>query len=352
MLCCPNFHPTQFARRIANDWALGTNWSIFNNLNRFLTIEDLGNLPPPRWLINGLFEQESLVMLVGPPGSFKSFLAIDWALSLAVGRPWNGRATEPSKVLYALGEGKANLLKRLQAWILHNRLTNEEFNLLNANFRITFDVPQLAVPKDTQRFINDLEEDQLSPNLFIIDTLARSFVGKNENDQLDSGVWVDSADRLRHMGMAVLVLHHTRKNTEFGLRERGSGAFLGALDTSFILERNPEGFKGYAKLYCNKQKDHAEPEDVWMQHQQIRPREDVEGSIVLVECKAPDEEQLEQKRADEEALNELIDNVLEDSTLGSQRAKARELAKQANILEATAYTKLHRRAKTRGSSAK
>jgi RecA-family ATPase len=80
---------------------------------RFLTLDELGNLPEPKWMVEGLFEQDALVMLVGPPGSFKSFLAIDWALSLACGRPWNNRATVPSRVLYALGEGKASLLKRI-----------------------------------------------------------------------------------------------------------------------------------------------------------------------------------------------------------------------------------------------
>jgi hypothetical protein len=308
----------------------------------FLTIEDLGNLPPPKWMIDGLFEQDALVMLVGPPGSFKSFLAIDWALSIASGRPWNDRAIKPSSVVYALGEGKASLLKRIQAWVHHNELSREEYAQLNANFRITFDVPQLAVPQAAREFMDELDMDGFQPSLLVIDTLARSFVGMDENGQRDAGLWVNSADALRQRGMAVLVLHHTKKNTEFGLRERGSGAFLGAMDTSFVLERNPEGMKGYAKLSCNKQKDHSEPEDMWMTRKHIRPREDVEGSIVLVETARPGAAEEEAREADEAALQAIISTLLTDSSFASDRARARALADKANMLESTAQTKIHR----------
>jgi hypothetical protein len=293
-------------------------------------------------MIQGLFEQDSLVMLVGPPGSFKSFLAIDWALSLALGRPWNQRATKPSRVLYCLGEGKASLLKRIQAWEHHNELSTSEHNILNANFKVTFEVPQLAVPRETIRFIEDLDKDEFHPTLMVIDTLARSYVGKNENDPMDAGMWVDSVDRLRQRGMTVLVLHHTRKNTEFGLRERGTTAFLGALDTSFILERNPEGYRGYAKLQCNKQKDHQEPDDVWMQHQHVRPNPEAEGSIVLIESDRPGAEEEMAKEAEKAALESMIHGLLKDPTHKSDRARARALAEQANILEATAQTKISR----------
>jgi AAA domain-containing protein len=311
-------------------------------LDRFLTIEDLSNLPEPKWLIEGLFEQDALVMLVGPPGSFKSFLAIDWALCLASGRPWSNRPTKAARVLYALGEGKASLLKRIQAWMNHNRLTKQEYARLHANFRVTFEVPQLAIPRETGAFLEDLDRDGFNPTLLVIDTLARSYVGKNENDPMDAGVWVESVDKLRQRGMTVLVLHHTKKNAEFGLKYRGTTAFLGAMDTSFVLERNPEGYKGLAKLSCDKQKDHQEPEDVWMQHQHIRPREGVEGSIVLVETGKPGEQEEELKEAENAALQAIIDSLIVSPEYKSDRARARALAEQANLPESTAQTKIHR----------
>jgi hypothetical protein len=308
----------------------------------FLTIEELSHMPEPKWLLDGLFEQDALVMLVGPPGSFKSFLAIDWALSLAAGIPWNDRATKPSRVLYALGEGKASLLKRIQAWIHYNQLPEEQLRLLNANFRITFNVPQLAVPRETKQFMQEVDIDQFNPNCLVVDTLARSYVGKNENDPMDAGVWVESVDKLRQKGMTVLVLHHTKKNQEFGLAYRGTTAFLGAMDTAFVLERNPEGYRGYAKLSCNKQKDHIEPPDIWLKHEQIRPRPDVEGSIVLCETERPGQEEENAREAEDAALEAVMQGLLNDDTYRSDRARARALAEKVNILEATAHTKVLR----------
>jgi hypothetical protein len=308
----------------------------------FYTIEDLGQLPPPKWLIHGLFEQDGLVMLVGPPGSFKSFLAIDWALSIASGRNWSGRPTEPGRVLYALGEGKASLLKRVEAWMWRNQLTREERARLNANFRVTFDVPQLAVPRDVSRFCEELDVDGFQPTVFFIDTLARSYVGKNENDPMDVGLWVEAADRLRQRGMAVIALHHTKKNTEFGLQYRGTTAFPGAMDSMFTLERAPEGFKGFAKLTCTKQKDHAEPDDVWMQWEQVRPPNNQEGSIVLVEAARPIQDNEEERLEREAAIDEMVKSLLEDPAFGSDRQRAKVLADKFELREGTAQTRISR----------
>jgi hypothetical protein len=311
--------------------------------NRFLTIEDLGNLPPPKWLVEGLFELNSLVMLVGPPGAFKSFLALDWALSMAAGRKWNSRQVAPCRVLYALGEGKASLLKRLNAWIWHNDLNEEEKAQLNANFRVTFHVPQMSMKSDVTTFITDLDVDNYAPDVLFIDTLARSLVGKDENSQLDAGLWVDGADRLRQRGMAVVALHHTKKNTEFGLQYRGSSALRGAMDTELTLHRDPDGQKGCAKLACSKQKDHEEFEDVWLRRERVEPPGNIEGSIILQEITRPNREAAEEEQTEKDkALDEMIISLLGDDEYTSDRARARALAEKMGINEGTAQTKISR----------
>lgn len=282
-------------------------------------------------------------MLVGPPGAFKSFLALDWAMNMAAGRKWSGRQTEPCKVLYALGEGKASLLKRLKAWMWHNQLTDYEKAVLNANFRITFDVPQLANKTDVGVFISDMEETQYIPDVLFVDTLARSLVGKDENSQLDAGLWVDGADRLRQKGMAVVSLHHTKKNTEFGLQYRGSSALRGAMDTELTLHRDPDGMKGCAKLSCSKQKDHEEFEDVWMRREHIVPPDNTEGSIVLVEFQKQARDAKDEETESRDAgLDEMVNSLLDNMQFDSDRARARALATDAGINESTAQSKINR----------
>jgi len=69
--------------------------------------------PPPVFMIADYLIENSFAVLYGPPASFKSFLAIDWALSVAHGRDWNGRPTAQGAVVYLAMEG-SNIEKTKQ----------------------------------------------------------------------------------------------------------------------------------------------------------------------------------------------------------------------------------------------
>src|SRR5688572_22026384 len=58
---------------------------------RFLTAAQIEALPKPGYRIPDILVLGALVVLYGPPGSFKSFLALSWALSIATGFDWLGR---------------------------------------------------------------------------------------------------------------------------------------------------------------------------------------------------------------------------------------------------------------------
>ena len=83
---------------------------------RLLTIEDLKSLPKPEWRVEGLLPESGLVELYGPPGVGKSFLALDWALSIAAGTPWQERKVREGDVIFVCAEGSSGLLKRVIAW--------------------------------------------------------------------------------------------------------------------------------------------------------------------------------------------------------------------------------------------
>jgi hypothetical protein len=54
---------------------------------RLLTADELDGLPDPRWLVDGILPERAIAVLYGQPGIGKSFLALDWAFSIAAGRP-------------------------------------------------------------------------------------------------------------------------------------------------------------------------------------------------------------------------------------------------------------------------
>ncbi len=80
------------------------------------SVKDLEELPDPAWLIEDLLPEGGLAELYGKPGVGKSFLSLDWALSLAAGVPWLGRPLNQADVVYVSAEGGRGLKKRIAAW--------------------------------------------------------------------------------------------------------------------------------------------------------------------------------------------------------------------------------------------
>ena len=73
--------------------------------DKFLTLAQLRSLPPVEPLITGLLDLDSLAMIYGPRGSYKSFITLDWALSVACGTRWQERTVAQNKVVYVAAEG-------------------------------------------------------------------------------------------------------------------------------------------------------------------------------------------------------------------------------------------------------
>src|SRR5690606_13091125 len=67
-------------------------------------------------------------------------------------------------------------------------------------------------------------------SLIVIDTLARSIVGVDENSAKDMGGVIKHLDQLRRAtGSTILLVHHTGKDASAGAR--GSSALRAAMDT-------------------------------------------------------------------------------------------------------------------------
>ena len=54
---------------------------------KLLTVEEIAQLDPPKWLIAGILPEAGFSILFGEPGAGKTFIALDWALSIATGTP-------------------------------------------------------------------------------------------------------------------------------------------------------------------------------------------------------------------------------------------------------------------------
>ena len=83
-----------------------------------LTTRQLLASQEPPWLIDGFIHETEIGAFWGAPGTGKSFVALDWALSVATGQPWLGRyPVIQGPVLYMCGEGAPSLAKRIDGWM-------------------------------------------------------------------------------------------------------------------------------------------------------------------------------------------------------------------------------------------
>ncbi len=86
----------------------------------FLDSNDLDTIAPVLPLIDGVLNQGSITWLSGKFGTYKTFVALGWACSVATGRPWAGRlVAEPGPVVYVAAEGHSGLKSRVRAWTSH-----------------------------------------------------------------------------------------------------------------------------------------------------------------------------------------------------------------------------------------
>jgi hypothetical protein len=279
------------------------------NSVKLVPIADLvQNLTPPRWLIQNYLEDETLCLLFGDPGSGKSFLAIDWALSVATGQPWAEYESQQGPVIYIAGEGHTNLAKRFLAW-------GNDKNVDIKGLPVYFTERSAPLTDERAALALATTIDQVSlevgpPRLLVIDTLHRNFGDRDENSAQDFGAFVQNIERylLKRFKATVLVVHHSGHGDK--KRSRGSSSIKGSLDWEYSLEKIGD----QCQLVNRKVKDHEPPKPLGFKFKRVEFQFDQDqngiSSLVLdgycqlqPEQLLPDAKNLEQTKGfKEEAL--------------------------------------------------
>ncbi len=207
------------------------------------------NLPPVKFLIDGLLPEASLSMILGKEGSGKSFLSLDWACCVATGSAWNGRNCGAGTVIYIASEGLPGYKNRLKVWLQHNG--PEKLEALASNLYYVQGTIDM-IDAERRKQLLDAIAGASAPRLVIIDTLAESMPGGDENSSKDMGVILAASREIRkQIGAAVLVVHHKPKNGE---GSRGHSSLPGALDMRFELECDPDD-QALITVSCTKARD-------------------------------------------------------------------------------------------------
>jgi len=269
---------------------------------RFVDDDAIENMPAREWLVSGILPEKGIAMLYGPPGTYKSFLAIDWALCIGYGYGWLGRAVKQGGVAYIAGEGSFGLGPRVKAWKGHHHKQG------NSGVKWYGQPIALTDPASVLELVAALEEDFAENlKLLIIDTLSRNSGGADENSNTEMAKIIAAADMLQEkFGCAVLVVHHVGKDKQKG--PRGASSLVGNMETIISTDLYSDAVQGI-KIECFKQKDAEQFDPIHLSlHKVVYGKTPDESSIVLVHSEPPleDEEDTISSKKSVQAMYEVL----------------------------------------------
>lgn len=209
--------------------------------------ELLSDTLKPEYLIQGIIEVGTTNALIGPSGAGKTFVALDMALCIATGKPWNGHEVKkPGPVLILAGEGRIGMRRRIKAWCTHHNIETEQIQNIFISEHI---IPLNGQENNVDAIVKEVEMSGIKPAWVLIDTLARHMEG-DENSTRDMSAFINQIDNLcDRLHCSVQIVHHTGYNNND--RGRGSSALKAALDSEILCNKN--------SLCWTKQKDGLTP---------------------------------------------------------------------------------------------
>ncbi len=197
--------------------------------------------PSRRWLVEGLWSRGGVGILGGPPKCAKSWLALDLALSVATGTACldSFEVLEPGEVLLVMAEDAPEIVRaRLESICIHRgvRIEDAPVHLVLAH------ALRLDLERDRERLCETIA--RMRPRLLVLDPFIRLHRLEENHAGDISGVlgWLRSLSR--EHDLAILVVHHARKNGSAGGQAgqalRGSGDFHAWGDDNLYVRRKGE----------------------------------------------------------------------------------------------------------------
>lgn len=168
-------------------------------------------------VIDGLLGPNTLTVLFGESGAGKSFFAVDMAAHIAAAKDWRGYQVTPGPILYVAAERPQETENRFIAWARHHQVPRLEVMVTSTPIDL------LDPGGSTGEIVHMIEQMAADTGnkvpMIVVDTLARSMVGGNENSGEDVSQLVANLDYIREKtGVAVLLVHHAGKDASKGAR--------------------------------------------------------------------------------------------------------------------------------------
>lgn len=227
-------------------------------LGSFTTGGDATFITSGEALYKGLINRKTLSVFYGPSGSGKSFLVLDMAVHLAMGKDWAGfKCKGQMAVLYLSLESGASFGKRVVAARQRcnvptgSTLKEFPFAFYDKKLNLRTNADHIAF---IEKMVDDLEaQSGLKCGMIVVDTLSAGFAGGDENTK-DMTEFVDTLQLLAEKKQAtVTIVHHTGKDEAAGAR--GHSSLKANIDTEIRIRSEKKGERYLRSFESDKQKD-------------------------------------------------------------------------------------------------
>lgn len=286
-----------------------------------------GARPPPEWIVQGVVPQAALMVVYGAPGSGKSFLVLDLVAAIATGRQWRGRRTQAGRIVYIAAEGSGGFRNRLHALAKGLETTLEEIPL-----GVIADAPNLMLLADTKDLIAAVEAAG-GADVIVVDTLAQTTPGADENSGEDMGKALGHCKRLHAAtGALVMLVHHSGKDASRGAR--GWSGINGAEDAELEIAKLPGGGR-VARV--TKQKDGEDGLQFGFKLEVVPLGQDKHGepitSCVVLEAEVPTARMARALSPLEALVNEVVQEFAKAQTTGIEVNEVLKEAARRMVVE-------------------
>ena len=201
---------------------------------------------PIRWTVPG-YVPEGFSVLAGRQKLGKTWLAIDWALAVAIGGAAMGSVqVEAGDVLYVdMENGQRRIQRRIRSLY-----PNDQHRPDLSRLEWVTDAP--ALDKGFIDALEDWRTSVSSPRLVVIDVLQRikpPGVATRNAYENDYATWAPLQKWATDNGIAVVGLHHTKKGGAEDPLEAlsGSNGLSATADTTLVLDRDSNGITLYVR---------------------------------------------------------------------------------------------------------
>jgi hypothetical protein len=215
------------------------------NSEQILPVVHVAELPSDeiaeRWLVEELWCANSVGVIGGAPKCAKTWLGLDIALSVATGTPCLGKYNVPERgpvLVYLAEDALRSVRERVDGMARHRGLDLSEVAIQ------VITVPVLRLDQEWDRTRLWETARRLRPRLLVLDPLVRLH-GIDENRAGEVAELLAYFRSLqRELGLSVLLVHHTRKNSGDGVAAgqglRGSSDFHAFGDSNLYLRRTEQ----------------------------------------------------------------------------------------------------------------